>query len=74
MSLPLDPTKNYSRKLSTVYDENGTAVLKFNSYLPDCDKMRVEGINYMNRYFEASPEKFELFNQEENANQQLELF
>lgn len=74
MNLPLDPTKNYSRKQSIVYDEDGNPVLKFNSYLPDFAKLSVDGINYMNRYFKASTEKFEVFNQEENTNQQLELF
>lgn len=74
MILPLDPTKNYSRKRSIVYDENDTPIIKFNSYLPDFAKLSVDAINYMNRYFEASPEKFELFNQEKETYQQLELF
>jgi hypothetical protein len=71
----LDPTKKYSRKQSIVYDENDIPIIKFNSYLPDFAKLSVEGINYMNRYFKASPEKFEVFNQDDNnTNQQLELF
>lgn len=72
----LDPTKTYSRKSSIVYDESGTPVLKFNSYLPDFDKLSVDGIKYMNRYFEASPDKFEVYTQEakEEDNQQLQLF
>jgi hypothetical protein len=74
MNLPLDPTKNYSRKQSIVYDENDTPIIKFNSYLPDFAKLSVDGINYMNRYFEASPEKFEVFNQEKVTNQQLKFF
>lgn len=72
----LEPTKTYSRKASIVYDENGTAVLKFNSYLPDFEKLSVDGIKYMNRYFEASPEKFEVFKNEDNRreNEQLSFF
>lgn len=72
----LDPTKTYSRKSSIVYDETGTPVLKFNSYLPDFNKLSVDGIKYMNRYFEASPEKFEVLQKEDNSqeNEQLQLF
>jgi hypothetical protein len=72
----LDPTKTYSRTSSIVYDENGNPVLKFKTYLPDFKKLSVDGIKYMNRYFEASPEKFEVYGQENNeeSNQQLQLF
>ncbi|OHT44443.1 hypothetical protein B0A71_12840 [Flavobacterium tructae] len=61
----LFPTKVYSRKNSIVYDEQGIEVLKFNSYLPDFAKLSVDTINYMNRYYLISPEKFEVLNQEE---------
>ncbi|MFH6944593.1 hypothetical protein [Flavobacterium sp. FlaQc-50] len=72
----LDPNKTYSRTASIVYDENGIQVLKFNSYLPDFTKLSVDAINYMNRYMSASPEKFEIFSQEANKenDQQLQLF
>lgn len=74
MNLPLDPSKTYSGKSSIVYDENGFPVLKFNSYLPDFDKLSVDGIKYMNKYYAASPEKFEILNFKDVEGEQFELF
>lgn len=68
----LDLTKTYSRTASIVYDENNNPVLRFKYYLPDFKKLSVEAIKYMNRYLKASPDKFEIIEQEEN--QQLQLF
>lgn len=68
----LDPTKTYSRISSIVYDENGTRILRFKSYLPDFKKLSVDAIKYMNTYYAVSPEKFELFEKEET--QQLSFF
>ncbi|MBP1222634.1 hypothetical protein [Flavobacterium sp. 1355] len=69
----LNPNSTYSRKSSIVYDESGFPVLKFKSYLPNFEKLSVDAIKYMNRYYEADPEKFEVYNKEDRA-AQLSLF
>jgi hypothetical protein len=69
----LNPNSTYSRKSSIVYDENGFPVLKFKSYLPDFEKLSVDAIKYMNRYYEAAREKFEVYDNEEKESQ-LSLF
>jgi len=72
MNYLLDPTKNYSRKSSIVYDENGIPVVRFKTYLPDFKKLSADAVNYMNKYYNADPDKFEVFEVENTT--QLELF
>ena len=71
MNHPLDPTKNYSRKANVVYDENNMPVVRFKIYLSDFKNLSADA---MNKYYAASPQKFELFNSQETNDHKLVLF
>jgi len=59
----LDASKTYSRKNGILYEE-GIPIIDFGTFI-DVDKLRPEGIDYMNRYMAMYPGNFKLITMKE---------
>lgn len=70
----LNPHKIYHRKKDILYDESGTAILKFIGSTNNAENLTGDLVENMNNYIRCYPERVEVFESKKQTSVQIDLF
>lgn len=70
----LNPEQVYHRKKDILYDESGTAILKFIGNTNNAENLTGNLVENMNKYIMCYPERIEVIESKKQNNVQIDLF
>lgn len=70
----LNPEKVYHRKKDILYDESGTAIVKFIGNTNNAENLTGNLVENMNNYIRCYPERVDVIESKKQTNVQINLF